>query len=279
MGSSVRYSICSTHYNNAEQVGDSAGYIAEQIADRPEWELVISDAGSDDGSLEYLRNLAKGRDDIRIVMAENSTIGKGRQVALEHSRGDVVVSLGDLDAVYYRDNRLFAFVAFYERLIEETDEDLMLGGGAMVASRDLYEELGGWNDLKVTERRDLKRRALAAGKLRFCDVMLHKEQAGKHKELFDTVRRFYDVARMKLKTGIGIEYLLWRWLHDTSTIKPKVGALLVFPTAWIMNRVQGTERLQSFNRHDPYAFDFQRSVRNNSPEVWVDPTGPLEEYT
>ncbi|MUW13426.1 glycosyltransferase [Halorubrum sp. CBA1125] len=107
MTDDIQYSVCSTHYNNVEYIEDSAGFIASIIEDRPEWELVISDAGSDDGSLEYLLDLSKGRKDVRVVMAEGSSIGKGRQVALEHSRGDVVISLGDLDAIYYQDDRLF----------------------------------------------------------------------------------------------------------------------------------------------------------------------------
>lgn len=278
MTEDIRYSICSTHYNNAEYIEDSAGYIASLIEDRPGWELVISDAGSEDGSLEYLCNLSEQRDNVRIVMAEESSIGKGRQVALEHSRGDIVISLGDLDAVYYRDNRLFDFVSFYEHLVEEGG-DIMLAGGAMVASRDLYYELGGWNDLEVTERRDLKRRALSKGKLRFCDILLHKENAGKEKEFIDSIRRFYDVARMKLKSGIGVEYLIWRWMTDTSTIKPKVGALFIFPIAWLVNRLRGIHKLDSFDRYDVYAFDFQRSLQRESPDIWLEPNGTLEKYT
>jgi hypothetical protein len=211
-------------------------------------------------------------------MAEGSTIGKGRQVALEHSRGDIVISLGDLDAVYYRDNRLFDFVSFYEDLVEK-EGDIMLGGGAMIASRELYDQLGGWNDLEVTERRDLKRRALAQGRLRFCDILLHKENDGKKKGFIRSIQRFYDVARMKLKSGIGLEYLMWRWLTDTSTIKPKIGALIIFPTAWLINKLQKTPKLDSFDRHDNYAFDFQQSLQREVPEIWLEPTGELEEYT
>jgi glycosyltransferase involved in cell wall biosynthesis len=277
MSDHIRYSICSTHYNNVEYIEDSAGYIASVIKDRPQWELVISDAGSTDGSLEFLQELSKDRDDVRIIMAEGSSIGKGRQVALEHSRGDIVISLGDLDAVYYHDNRLFEFISFYEGLVEE-EGDIMLGGGAMVASRELYDQLGGWNDLEVTERRDLKRRALDQGKLRFCDILLHKENDGKTKAFIGSIQRFYDVARMKLKTGIGLEWLMWRWLTDTSTFRPKIGALLVFPTAWLVNKLQRTPKLSSFNRHDNYAFDFQQSLQREAPEVWLEPTGELEEY-
>ena len=273
----IQYSVCSTHYNNVEYIEDSAGYIASIIKNREDWELVISDAGSDDGSLEYLQNLSEGREDIKVVMAEGSSIGKGRQVALDHSRGEVVISLGDLDAVYYHDNRLFDFVSFYEKLVKE-EGDIMLAGGAMIASRKLYYELGGWNDLQVTERRDLKRRALAQGKLRFCNVLLHKENAGKEKEFVGSIKRFYNVARMKLKSGIGLEYLIWRWMTDTSTLKPKIGALLIFPTAWLVNKIRATPTVDSFNRHDTYAFDFQRSLQREVPDIWLEPSGDLEEY-
>ncbi|MUW13425.1 hypothetical protein GJ633_01215 [Halorubrum sp. CBA1125] len=171
----------------------------------------------------------------------------------------------------------FDFVSFYEDLVEE-EGDVMLAGGAMVASRKLYYELGGWNDLKVAERRDLKRRALATGKLRFCDVLLHEENAGKEKDFVGSIQRFYHVARMKLKSGVGVEYLIWKWMTETSTLKPKIGALLVFPAAWVTNKLQGTRTLDSFDRHDIYAFDFQQSLQREVPEIWLDPDEQLEEY-
>lgn len=273
----VKYSITSTHYNNNDFIRESAGVFADLIKGRDDWELVISDAGSDDGSLSYLRDLEASQSNVRVVMAEGASIGKGRQVAFEHARGDVIISLGDLDASYHEDERLLDVVAFYEDLVDEEGE-ILLGGPVMIGSRELIVELGGWNDLWTTERRDLKRRALRAGKLRFCDFSIVKSHPSQEKGFSDALDRFYTNARMKLKTGMTLPYLISHWLRTAPGLKPKVGALLVFPTAWLHNRLTGTERIDTFDPHDPYALDFQRSVQRENPDIWLDPTGPLAKY-
>jgi|GEM_PF-4737397 len=278
MGRDVRYSITSTHYNNNEYIRDSAGVFADLIKGQSDWELVISDAGSNDGSLEYLRELEANQDNVRIVMGEGASIGKGRQVAFEHTRGEIIISLGDLDAVYYEDDRFFDAVEFYERLVER-EGDILMGGPFLIGSRNLIEDLGGWNDLETTERRDLKRRALRAGKLRFCDFSIVKDHPGKEKGFTDALNRFYTNARMKLRSGMTLPYLIKHWLENAPGVKPKIGALVVFPAAWLHNTLADTENLHTFDPHDPYALDFQRSVKHEDPDIWLEPTGPLEQYT
>jgi len=274
----VRYSITSTHYNNDDFIRESAGVFAGLIEGRDEWELVISDAGSDDGSLTYLRDLETNRDNVRVVMAEGASIGKGRQVAFEHACGNVVISLGDLDASYYGDQRLFDVVEYYEALVEREGEDLLLGGPVMIGSRELIEELGGWNDLQTTERRDLKRRALRTGKLRFLDFSIVKSHPSKEKGFRDALDRFYTNARMKLKTGMTLPHLITHWLREAPGLKPKLGAVVVFPAAWAHNRLAGTKRIDTFDPHDPYALGFQQSVERHDPDIWLEPDGPLEQY-
>jgi len=278
MTGDIRYSITSTHYNNNDFIKESAGVFANLIDDREEWELIISDAGSNDGSLDYLRELEASRENIRIVMAEGASIGKGRQVAFEHARGDIIISMGDLDATYYEDDRFFDVVKFYESLVT-MEGDILMGGPVMIGSKKLIEELGGWNDLQTTERRDLKRRALREGKLRFCDFSIVKTHPSKEKGFFDALDRFYTNARMKLKTGMSAPHLITHWLQYAPGIKPKIGAVIVFPIAWVHNLLAGTERINTFDSDDPYALGFQRAVKRENPDIWLEPTGPLEKYT
>lgn len=277
MNGNVRYSITSTHYNNNEFIRNSAGVFADLIEGHNDWELVISDAGSDDGSLEYLRELEANQPNVRIVMAEGASIGKGRQVAFEHARGDVVISLGDLDASYYEDGRLFDVVEYYEDLVD-AEGDVLLGGPVMIGSKELIEQLGGWNDLWTTERRDLKRRALREGKLRFVDFSIVKAHPSQEKGFSDALDRFYTNARMKLKTGMTLPHLITHWLREAPGLKPKLGSVFVFPTAWLHNELSGTECINTFDPHDCYALDFQRSVQRENPEIWLQPSGPLEKY-
>jgi len=277
MSQGEQYSITSTHYNNNDFIRESAGVFADLIRGREDWELVISDAGSDDGSLAYLRDLEANQENVHIVMAENASIGKGRQVAFEHARGDVLISLGDLDASYYDDERLFDVVDYYEDLVER-EGDVLLGGPAMVGSRSLIDELGGWNDLWTTERRDLKRRALRKGKLRFIDFSIVESHPSQEKRFVDALDRFYTNARMKLKTGITLPYLISHWLRTAPGLKPKAGAVLVFPIAWLHNGLSGTKRIDTFDPHDPYVLDFQRSVERENPDTWLELNDQLESY-
>jgi hypothetical protein len=189
----------------------------------------------------------------------------------------VIISLGDLDASYYEDERILDVVTFYEDLVQK-EGDILLGGPVMIGSHDLIEDLGGWNDLWTTERRDLKRRALRAGKLRFCDFSIVKSHPSQEKRFTDALDRFYTNSRMKLKTGITLPHLITHWLRNAPGLKPKIGALLVFPAAWIHNQVAGIERLNSFDPNDQYALDFQQSVQRKNPDIWLEPTGPLEKY-
>lgn len=272
------YSICATHYNNIEYIEKSAGVLAETIEGLEDWELVVVDAGSDDGSLEYLKDIATSQNNVRLFIAEGSNIGRGRSLAAENARGDVLIQVPDMDAEYYSDGRIFDIVNFYERLVEK-DEAVMLNViGGYIVSKTLLEEMGGWNEIPVAEERGLGRRFLREGKLRFCDVKLFKHNYGENKGLKSSLKRFYRNSVVKMYSGASLPWLFKKWFTNTDSLKPKIGAIIVFPVAWIDAHLLRDIQLHTYDKQDEYILDFRESVRENDPEIWLDVPDDLEEY-
>lgn len=275
--SDIRYSICATHYNNAEYIDNSAGVFAELVEGRADWELVVTDAGSDDGSLEYLRRLADGQENVRVIVEEGINIGQGRRLAAAAARGDILVQVMDLDANYFRDTRILETAEFYEQLVAE-EGDVMLSAGVNYCTSDLLEELGGWNELVANEETELKRRALQEDRLRFCPIRVFDQNAGLVKGLRDGIERFYHNSTAKFQAGVGFWHMLRFWLREAPGVKPKLGAFVVFPAAWVTAKRSGVSIEDSYERDDVYVMDFKKTVYERRPELWLDPPESLSPY-
>lgn len=260
----IKYSICATHYNNNEYIRDSVGVLAYLIEGHSDWELVITDAGSNDGSLSYLRTLSEEQDNVRVVVNETINIGEGRQLAAEEARGKILVQVMDLDAEYYKDERIFKIVSFYEELIEQ-ESDIMLGGGLNICTKSLLNELGGWKSLPANEETEIKRRALKQNKLRFISFELFKHHGGDGKSLSDAIDRFYYNSMAKFQAGVGFWHMVWFWLKNAPGIKPKVGSMFIFPFAYVRSK-WGKEQIKgSYDRDDNYLIGFKSTVYRKNP--------------
>lgn len=278
MGTQVEYSICSTHYNNKDYIRSSAGSVAREIEGRSDWEFVIVDAGSDDGSLEYLRDLADSQDNVRVVVSEGASIGKGRDIAVQKARGEKLIQLMDLDEDYFEDGRLFELAAFFDDVLE-TEGDVLLVSEGYLCTKTLLDDLGGWRDFAAGEETELARRALRSDRLRFCNVSLFDKSMEDERGGFRyRLRRFYNNTRTKIRSGISPLYMLNHWLQSAPGIQPRLGALVAVPIATASIYLQDEERFDSYEAHDPYILDFQKSVYRDRPELWLDPPPELAEY-
>ena len=273
----IRYSICATHYNNAGYLQDSVGVFADLIKGRDDFELVITDAGSDDGSLEHLQQLAKEQENVRIVVEEGINIGEGRRLASSVARGNILIQVMDLDADYYRDNRIIQILEFYEDLIQR-EGDVMLNTSVIFCTKELLNELGGWRPFPTNEETELRRRALRAGKLRFCPIEVLGENAGNRKGLVSATKRFYLNTRGKFQAGVGFWYALNYWLRHAPGLKPKLGAVVVFPVAWIAAKRSNITICDSYSKKDNFILGFRKATFEQHPEIWLDPPEPLVQY-
>ena len=275
--SDVRYSICATHLNNNDYIRDSAGVFADLIVDRENWELVVTDAGSNDGSLEYLQTLAHEQENVRIIIEKGINRGEGRQLASEEAVGDILIQVMDLDAVYFRDDRLLKTTDFYEKLLKD-EGDVMLSAGLNFCTKKLLQELGGWSDLIANEETELKRRALRLDRLRFCPIEMFVGNAGSDKSFIPSIRRFYYNSTGKIQSGVSLRHMILYWLRHAPGIKPRVGALIVFPFSWITAIQSETENRKSYRPKDKYIMGFKRSAYENRPDIWLEPPEPLQKY-
>ena len=83
----VKYSFCITCYNSKDIVDD---FIEPLLNLKDDYEIIIVDGGSKDGTYEKLKKYEK--DNIKILR-ENCSIGKGRDIALKASQGEIIITL------------------------------------------------------------------------------------------------------------------------------------------------------------------------------------------
>lgn len=272
----TQYSICATHYNNADYIQDSAGVLAGIIEGKSDWELVITDAGSNDGSLDYLQKLASKQSNVHVHVEEGLNIGEGRQLAAEEANGKILIQISDLDAEIFNDERIFEIVNLYEKIIQEK-EVMMEVIGAFIVTKRLLETVGGWHPLPVAEERDLGRRFLRLNRIRFCDIKIFKRNEGEIKDLPHKTRRFYRNWVVKFSCGVSFWYALYIWLTRTEGYLPKIGAPIICPIAWVSSCFTGYN-YQTYDLFDNYILDFRHSVRSIHPDLWIDPPEYLERY-
>lgn len=197
----VKYSICVTHYNMKDNLPKFLQSVLSQLTS--DFEVVICDNCSNDGSLEILHAYSKtGR--VKLLV-EKSSRGKGRQIAFVNSNGDYIISGLDADDVIKPAlNKIL-------RLYHAQHEGFVLSYGTIhFIPRHLVEAVGGWRDLQFGEDIDFIRRIDSLGKLHyFNDASAIIEKRGRHtrdnlsapKELFRCKYQYY---RCRYQIGFNI---------------------------------------------------------------------------
>ena len=96
---STRVSVVMPVYRLADDIGRNLDRVVGAMAPIPDFEVVVSDDGSDDGTRAAAEVAAREHDDV-VVVGHEVNAGKGRTVleGVEASNGDVIVLLdADLD--------------------------------------------------------------------------------------------------------------------------------------------------------------------------------------
>lgn len=161
------YSMCITHYNQERTLRTSLESILPQCP--PRTEIVIVDAGSDDGSLDILQDFADRYDRLRLLVEPGCNRGEGRQLALEAARGAHIISNYDLDQQY--GDILADILDVYRSLLDsEGDIALRTAGNLFIVPRDLLLSIGGYEPLMRGEDHELTDRLEDEGVLRYLPV-------------------------------------------------------------------------------------------------------------
>lgn len=95
--SAPRFSILVPVYNVRQYIEESLGSIAAQTY--CDYEVVLVDDGSTDGSGEFCEEFACQNDNVTVVHQENSGLLMARRVALSHASGQYIVTFDSDDAL------------------------------------------------------------------------------------------------------------------------------------------------------------------------------------
>jgi len=199
-GKSTKYSICITNRDNIQTIEQSLNSIFSQIG--PEFEVVIVDAESVDGSLEVLERYSKnGR--IRLIQKRCSR-GRARQIAFEHSKGSLIISNIDLDDILQP--VLAGVLTSYENsyagsVLRVVNERRM--AGLTICPRTFLESIGGWVDLNYVEDRYIWGRAAELGIYRWaqCPLYLKVTESKEKRGFLQRVNRIYGIQRDRMRLG------------------------------------------------------------------------------
>lgn len=180
--------------------------ILNQIDDR--FEVIVVDNMSNDGSEKYLKTLEK-QGKIKLISAR-CTRGKGRQIAFENSKGEILIINIDMDTVYKQ--KLDKVLEVYHCLEKKHSKLVLIFNGGAILSRKLIEEVGGWHDLQRGEDTELFWRLEMAGAT-FIDTGINLIDqhflSWKHKGIRYLVYDKYILIRDKMRVGKSMRELFF----------------------------------------------------------------------
>lgn len=210
------YSIAVCNYNMADTLEHSLRSMVEQV-DSDEFEVVVVDGGSTDGSRDILRALDDEYYNLRAVLdrsEECGHLGGDRNISFEEAYGEYVLESLDTDDRYF-DGIIEDFVSIYHQLEPGVDGQFFLSGtGINMAPRELLLDVP-YYDLGGAEDRDFWRRLFAHDALVWLEHDPVSEEIGYHMSLCDELRRDIHGKTCDFQSGITLRSaLLWSLSHD-----------------------------------------------------------------
>jgi len=250
-------SFNTTNYNTAPITRDSLESIVSRMQGW-DYEVVCTDNFSDDGSYEALVKFRDLGHPIRLIR-EKCSRGRGRQVSLGHSRGEILVMF-DLDTVYTDD---------WKRLLEWYVE--RRPGYALIASysgfypKAALDAVGGWRDLNWFEDVDLWVRLATKGLWRTYPMRCGEN----HKRVAPTWRRKTLRTYRRMRDTVALTAwvpwrLYWRGYGQIFPPGKRLSRSLYYRLLLLVSYLPARIRRYRLTRKD---FDPSSMFR---PEVFVD---------
>jgi len=140
-------SIVTTVFNEVEGCRDLLVSMADQTS-QPD-EIIVVDGGSTDGTIDVIRDAARVNKRIKLIEAPGVNIGRGRNIGIEHARGDVIASTDSgcrLDKHWlanlvkpFEDHRRAEFVAGVYRINPQSLLERVIGTATMRGALDPFD--------------------------------------------------------------------------------------------------------------------------------------------
>ncbi len=162
-GKKFTYSFCTTTYKTGETIKE---FIKPLLNSKYMDEIVIVDNLSNDGTLETLKNFGINPISIRC------TRGKGRQIAIEHSKFEIIVML-DADLIYNGIDDIIKSFESSDKIDKlwvlnkkmKISEDDYYNISLVIGKKEIFQGLGGYPDLNYAEDGYIYRIAESCGLL------------------------------------------------------------------------------------------------------------------
>ncbi len=224
----VDYSVCMLCYNDTERLRESLDSILE-LSRSASIEVIVVDNLSTDGSKEILSDYHQRG--LIMCIERRCTRGRGRQIALEASRGKYILAHLDCDDVFSAPGIVDLLARYhkdYEGLMlvtKRTENDER--SNITIGPADLFRLLG-WRDVNWFEDWDIWNRARAMDKYRFLD---YPEAIPPHKSIKVRIsRRRGLVSRNVMTFGRYRDmYRIGRTIFPRQ--RPSLGQRLLFKAA------------------------------------------------
>lgn len=156
-----KYSVCICNFNMAITLDLSLKSVINQLND--DYEVVVVDDGSNDNSLQILREIKNNFNNFRyipLLRERTRKLGETRNISINAARGKYVILHIDTDDIW--DNYIKTFVSIYHEIEKRLNiHDFLLSGKQIqMANRELLlrnkykniyygEDRMLWNDLSI----------------------------------------------------------------------------------------------------------------------------------
>ncbi|WP_254536875.1 glycosyltransferase [Halomarina litorea] len=265
------YSVCLTHYNQGRTLERSLESILAQCP--PATEVVVVDAGSDDGSLPVLRRLAAESDALRLIVDPGCNRGEGRQRALVEARGEHVIANYDFDQEY-GDILGPILDVYHDVQVREGPVALRTAGNLFFAPRTLLLEVGGYRPIMRGEDHELTDRLEDAGKLRYLPVLYTRNIDSPERTPKQRLQRGFRSAKGLYRIGF-TPAQLFRFLYTQHSLPTAVAGTPVYLTGILAGALAG--RVYNARRKD-WREIFEMSARPTYRDLLVEVPPELAEY-
>lgn len=211
----VKYTVAVCNYNMADTVGTMLKSLLDQIDNQ--FEIVVVDGGSTDGSQDVLQELASEYGQLHVDLQDpdpSRHLGADRNRSFELADGKYVLESFDCDNRYYKIIQDLADI--YHQIESAIENQFLLSAmGVNMIPRDLvlqipYRNLGGAED------RDWFRRLSAQNSM----IYLQREgpikdQIGYDKNIISEIKRDLNGKICDFQTGITLRSALkWSLSHE-----------------------------------------------------------------
>lgn len=263
----VRYTVAICNYNMAETLETSLRSIIEQVTD--EFEILVVDGGSTDGSLEILSRLDREYDKFRFIISPygpNGRRGVDRALSVSEAKGMYVLTHIDTDDRY--DDCILDSVKLFHEIDEQVDRKLFLWiSHIAIASKNHFLDLGSYRNLQEGEDIDLSKRAISSEATRYLEIDCDPfwESIGYRRGTVETISYLFELHVSSFQIGTTAYQAIKWFLNNDFYNYPRSLHALIIPPAYLESLTR--EKFEPPNGVSPKGLDIFTYYRYTVAEL------------